>query len=62
MTLYFIYSFVYLELILQYFSLLKRKILFSIWNPDITSEIPSGSFSASEQNNVLPYPQTELLW
>ena len=27
--------------------------MLSIWNPDITSEIPSGSFSASEQNNFL---------
>ena len=41
----------YLVFILQYFSLLKINILLSILNPDITLEIPSGSFSESEQNN-----------
>ena len=43
--------FFYLVFILQYFSLLKINILLSILNPDITLEIPSGSFSESEQNN-----------
>ena len=33
--------------------------MLSIWNPDITLEIPSGSFSESEQNIFLPTEQTE---
>ena len=35
--------------------------MLSIWNPDITLEIPSGSFSESEQNNFFPATHTVIV-